>query len=145
MGADRGIKQQSCCLAVLPDLESAGLAYLELHLKNPMTLAVSILNKPKPDANCADFFRLKTIGTITCRGSVAKTLTQHAIIRNARLLELKELLDLIGIPTLHETIYGHALKSGQVVLVLQGDGECLRQGCDILKENSVGKPVLYLV
>ncbi len=145
MGAERGIKQQNCCLAVLPNLEKAGLAYLELHLRNPMALAVSILNKPKSDENCADFFRVKSIGTITCRGAIAKTLTQHTIVRKGRLLELKELLNLIGIPTLHESIYSHALKSGLVILVLQGDGDHLRQGCSILKEISVEKPVCYLV
>ena len=145
MAADHNIKQKSCCMVVLPDLHTAGLACLELHLKNPITLAVSMLNKPEIKDSDADFFRVKSIGAITCRGAVAQTLTRQIAIQNKQHIEMKDLLNLIGIPSLHEDIYDQALKSGLVVLVLQGDGESLRQGCHLLKQVSIGKPVLYLV
>jgi len=145
MDAGHSIKEKSCCMVVLPDLHTAGLACLELHLKNPMSLAVSMMNKPDKIVDNEDFFRVKSIGTIICRGFIAQTLTRQITAQNKAHIEMKDLLTLIGIPTLHEEIYDQALKSGLVVLLLQGDGESLRQGCHLLKEVSIGKPVLYLV
>lgn len=137
--------RQSCCLAVMPDLHTAGLACLELHLDNSTDLAISMLNKPDVDADHGNFFRIKFIGTIMCRGSVAQSLKQQSVVRGGRLWEMAELLNLIGVPAHHEDIYDYALKSGMVVLVLQGDGETLRRGCHILEDISMEKPVLYLV
>ena len=145
MGVLPYTSKQSCCLAVLPDLHTAGLACLELHLENPVDLAVSMLSKPGTDAERGDFLRVKSVGTVMCRGSIARTLKQQSIVRGDGLWEMTELLNLIGVPTDHEDIYDHALKSGLVVLVLQGNGGPLRQGCHILEDISMGKPVLYLV
>lgn len=139
------MKRQSCCLAVLPDLHAAELACLELHLGNSKALAISMLTMLEVDSASDDFFRVQTIGTITCRGSVARILNQQSIVRGGESWKMSELLSLIGIPAHHENIYGQALKSGLVVLVLHGNGRPLRQGCQILDEISLGKPVLYLI
>lgn len=145
MSLEQSIKRRSCCLAIMQNLQTAGLACLDLHLENLKGLAVSILNKPEGASDCSDFFRIKSIGTIICRGSVARTLKQQSVLRDSRSWEMGDLLVLIGVPAHHENIYDHALRSGLVVLVLQGDGNPLRQGRYILEKISLRKPVLYLV
>ncbi len=132
-------------MAVMQNLQTAGLACLELYLGNLKDLAVSILNKPEVAYDCSNSFRVKSLGTIICRGSVARILKQQSVVRGTRIWEMGDLLMLIGVPAHHENIYDHALRSGLVVLVLQGDGEPLRQGRCILEKISLRKPVLYLV
>ena len=144
MSMELSIKKQSCCVAVLPDLQAAGLACLELHVGNLMDLSISVLNKPEADLVSGDCFRIKSVGTITCCGNVAGILKQNSLAHGDALWEMTELLGLIGVPTHHGDIYGHALKSGLVVLMLQGHGKALRQGCQILESKALGKPVLYL-
>jgi len=145
MDLEQSQKGQSCCLAVMPDLNAAGLACLELHLGSSLNLAVSVLSKPEADADCRDFIRVKSVGTIACRGRVARTLKRRSIVSSDTLWEMGELLGFMGVPARHEEMYSRPLKFGQVVLVLQGEGKSLRQGCHILEEISLEKPVLYLV
>ena len=138
-------KGQSCCLAVLQDLQTAAFASLELHLGNSSGLVVSMFNKPDADADCRDFFRVKSVGTITCRGVVARTLKERSAVRDEDLWEMGEMLNLIDVPAHHENIYAQALRTGLVIFVLQGDGKPLRRGCRILEISSLRKPILYLV
>lgn len=139
------IKRQCSCLAVLPDMHAAGLACLDLHLETASNLAVSMLSRSAVDSDCGDLVRLKSVGTVSCRGAVSRTLRQQSVVRGDKLLEMTGLLELIGVPARHEAIYDRALKTGRVVLVLQGEADLLRQACQILEEISMTKPVLYLV
>lgn len=145
MGGLLYIKRQSSCLVVLPDLQAAGLVWLELHLEISVNLAISILNKSDGDVGCRDLLRVKSVGKVMCRGSVARTLEQQSVARDNGLWEITELLNLINVPAHYEDIYDQALKSGLVILVLQGEREPLRQGCHILEDLPMGKLVLYLV
>jgi len=144
MDLEQSQKGQSCCLAVMSDLSAAGLACLELHLGNSLNLAISVLNKPEADANCRNFIRVKSVGTIVCRGCIARTLKQRSIGSGDALWEMSTLLNLVGVPEHHEGIYNQALKSGLVIIILQGLSAPVRQGCQILNDKALGKPVLYL-
>ena len=138
------MESKDCCLAVMKDLQAAGRACLELHFGGIGNLAISIFGKPESDADSADFIRIKHIGTVVCRGPFAQKLKQWARGQNDELICFGNILNLMGITAHHEGIYLHALKSGSVILVLQGRGGSIRQGCKILEEIALGKPVLYL-
>jgi len=140
-----GEKMQSCCMAVVRDLQTAERTCLELQPGKSTNLAISMLSKPKAQSDCNDLFKVKPIGTIMCRGSVAQKFKELPVARGSRPWEISEMLHLAGIPVYHEHICGKALKSGLVVMILQGERKHLRQGCRVLEDISLVKPILYLV
>ncbi len=138
------MSSKDCCLAVVQDLQRAGLVCLELCLEGTKDIAISICGKPDAHSDSADFIRIKNIGTIICRGNVAVKLKKMQLEHPAGLLCFEDVLNFIGVPAHHKDIYERALKSGLIIMILQGTGETLRRGCGVLEDNALEKPVLYL-
>lgn len=135
---------QSSCLAILKNLQMTALAGLELHLNDCGGLTVSMLKKPDIDPQAKDVVRIRSIGAISCRGAIARTLREQAVRRVENSWALAEILSLVGVPESQQPMYGKALKAGSVVLILQGDTKPLRCSRRVLKTTSLVKPVLYL-
>ncbi len=133
-----------CCLAIMQDLKRAGHVCLELCLAGTKDIAISICGKPDAQSNSADFIRIKDIGTIICRGTVAGKLKKLQQEKADGPLCFEDVLNFIGIPVHHKDIYERALRSGLIIMILQGSGETLRRRCGVLENNALEKPVLYL-
>ncbi len=138
------MSSKDCCLAIVQDLHKAGHVCLELCLEGTKDIAISICGKPDAHSDSADFIRIKDIGTIICRGTVAGKLKKLHLEQADLSLCFEDVLNFIGIPAHHKDIYERALKSGLVIMILQGSGETLRRGCGVLEDNALEKPVLYL-
>jgi len=138
------MSSRDCCLAVVKDLQRAGLACLELHLEGTKDFAISICCKPDAQSDSADFIRIKDIGTIICHGAVAGKMKKLQQEQPDGPLYFEDVLNFIGVPAHHKDIYERALKSGLVIIILQGSGESLRRGSGVLEDNALEKPVLYL-
>ncbi len=138
------MRSKDCCLAVVKDLQNAGRICLELHLSASVDVAVSIFGKPGVQADSADFLRIKGIGTVVCRGAVARKLKELTMEQPDGSLCFEDVLKLIGIPAHHKDAYEQALRTGLIIMVLQGADGPLRRLCGILEENALEKPVLYL-
>lgn len=133
-----------CCLAIMQDLQRAGHVCLELCLAGTKNIAISICGRPDAQSDSADFIRIKDIGTIICRGTVAGKLKKLHLEQVDGSLCFEDVLNFIAVPAHHKDIYERALKSGLIIMILQGSGETLRRGCGVLEDNALEKPVLYL-
>ncbi len=138
------MRSRDCCLAIVQDLQRAGHVCLELCLKGTKNIAISICGRPDAQSDSADFIRIKDIGTIICRGTVAGELKKLHLEQADGSLCFEDVLNFIGVPAHHKDIYERALKSGLVIMILQGSGESLRRGYGVLEGNALEKPVLYL-
>ncbi len=138
------MSSRDCCLAVVQDLQSAGLVCLELCLEGTKDVAISLCGKPDAQSDSADFLRIKGIGTLICRGAVARKLKKLPMAQPNGSMCFEDVLNIVGVPAHHKDTYEQALKSGLIIMILQGFGEPLRSGCRILEDYSLEKPVLYL-